>query len=327
MTAGGRGGGETDDRRGLAHFMERVLAEREKVLAGFEPDPVHDLRVAIRRCRSLAWGMRLVDPHPGWRRLNRDGRTLFRVLGELRDTQVLMDLVRRIGPKGDPAGAALAARLRQAEARQVQTARAVLEVFPVRAWKVLAQTLHPRVRRLEPDGPFFEYLAARLLENAFAVHRRALRTRNPVVWHELRIAIKRFRYVVESFLPRRLARWERPLKSLQDLLGEVHDLHVLWGALGHLGPVFDARARSRWRRLVERGQRARMRRYRKWMTGRRAHWDVWQGDLPSRAERGRSARARLAVWFEYADPAPARTRRAAAVALRLFDQLAAAGVG
>jgi CHAD domain-containing protein len=58
--------------------MQRVPDERERVLAEFAEDAVHDLRVPIRRCRSIAWGMRLVDPHPGWRQLNRDGRTLFR---------------------------------------------------------------------------------------------------------------------------------------------------------------------------------------------------------------------------------------------------------
>jgi CHAD domain-containing protein len=307
--------------------MARVLEEREKVLKAFSPDAVHDLRVAIRRCRSLAWGMRLVDPHPGWRRLNRRGRALFRVLGELRDTQVLLDLVRSIGPRGDPAGAALVASLKRTEAEEIRVARAALDAFPVREWGALAATLEPRVRRLTPDGPFFEYLAARLLEDALAVHRRAVRSQNPVAWHELRIAIKRFRYVVESFLPRRLARWGPSLKLLQDVLGEVHDLDVLWAALGHLGPVFDAPARSRWRATVGRGRRIRIRRYRRRMTGRRSLWRLWRRELPSPEERNRAALSRLAVWLDYADPAFARTRRGVAVALRLFDQLAALDAG
>lgn len=46
-------------------------------------------------------------------------------------------------------------------------------------------------------------------------------------WHRLRVAVKRFRYIVESFLPEQHAVWKRDLKRLQDLLGEGHDLDVL----------------------------------------------------------------------------------------------------
>ncbi len=330
MTAAGERSALPEDRdvrRGFAHRMEHVLEEREKVLADFSPDAVHDLRVAIRRCVSLARGMRLVDPHPGWRRLNRDGRALFQVLGELRDTQVLRELVRKTGPPDDPVGAALVESLERSEAKEIRAARAVLVAFRSGEWSTLAKTLLPRVQRLTLDGPFFEYLAVRLLEGAAAAHRRAVRSKNPAIWHELRIAIKRFRYVVESFLPRRFARWSASLKRLQDLLGEVHDLDVLWARLGRLGPVFDVRARIRWARLVDRRRRARIDRYRRRTTGPRSLWHVWRSGLPSPVALDQAEPARIAAWLEFADPEIARTRRSVAVALRLFDQLAAQDAG
>ena len=46
------------------------------------------------------------------------------------------------------------------------------------------------------------------------------------IYHRLRIAIKRFRYIVENFLPLQHAAWSDDLKQVQDLLGEVHDLDV-----------------------------------------------------------------------------------------------------
>lgn len=50
-----------DNKSGLAYWAGRVLEECDKASQEFAPDPVHDLRVAIRRCRSMADGFLSVD--------------------------------------------------------------------------------------------------------------------------------------------------------------------------------------------------------------------------------------------------------------------------
>jgi len=50
-------------------------------LHGFGADPVHDLRVALRRCRSLADGLMALDPDPDWKAMKKAGRRLFQRLG------------------------------------------------------------------------------------------------------------------------------------------------------------------------------------------------------------------------------------------------------
>jgi len=76
--------------------MERVLEECDRAAAGFEADPVHDLRVSIRRCRSLADGLTAMDPHPSWKEMKKAGRKLFRALGELRDMQVMQEWIEKL---------------------------------------------------------------------------------------------------------------------------------------------------------------------------------------------------------------------------------------
>jgi CHAD domain-containing protein len=49
---------------GLLQWAKRAVAELSKVSSKFEADPVHDLRVAIQRCRSMAEGLRTIDPAP-----------------------------------------------------------------------------------------------------------------------------------------------------------------------------------------------------------------------------------------------------------------------
>ncbi len=88
-------------RIGLAYWMQRVLLHVEKVAEGFGPDPVHDLRTALRRCRSLADGLMVFDSDPAWKKMKRAGKQLFQSLGDLRDTHVLRDWVERLAPEGD----------------------------------------------------------------------------------------------------------------------------------------------------------------------------------------------------------------------------------
>src|SRR5271165_7460272 len=94
--------GSRGEQRGLTYWMERVLKELDEVRTAPDPDAVHDLRVALRRCRSLAAVMEEVDPDPAWPEMRKLGRKLFRQLGELRDTEVLEEWTRKLAPENDP---------------------------------------------------------------------------------------------------------------------------------------------------------------------------------------------------------------------------------
>ena len=85
-------------RRDLALWMARVLEKCHGAGVGFEADPVHDLRVALRRCRSLADGLMAMDPDPEWKRMKKAGKRLFSRLGDLRDVQVMKEWVQRLAP-------------------------------------------------------------------------------------------------------------------------------------------------------------------------------------------------------------------------------------
>src|ERR1700757_3621004 len=102
MASGSTLAGARPEHHGLQYWMERVLKELEKVRIAPEPDAVHDLRVAIRRCRSVGAVMQEVDPDPAWPEMRRLGRKLFRQLGGLRDTQVLEEWTKKLGVASDP---------------------------------------------------------------------------------------------------------------------------------------------------------------------------------------------------------------------------------
>ena len=116
-----------------------------------------------------------------------------------------------------------------------------------------------RAARIRPGSAVFKHLALERWTNARELHTVALRNRSQVAFHTLRIGIKRFRYIVENFLPAEHQAWANDLKRLQDLLGDVHDLDVLWAtALSHHVFTDDPRARPGTSALPTNGPSASM---------------------------------------------------------------------
>jgi CHAD domain-containing protein/HD superfamily phosphodiesterase len=342
---------------GLRYWMLRVLEECESVAADFSADAVHDLRVSLRRCRSLADGMMAIDPHSDWKDMKKAGRQLFRRLGALRDIQIMMEWIDKLsvaspGPSSEPASSATAiesfsdrpptagssnqpeeknhdparqllAILRQREAEQKREARAALEEFDRKQWRQWSNILPARASHIRPGSAVFKHLALERWMAARQLHTRALRNRSQVAFHTLRIGIKRFRYIVENFLPLEHQAWSDELKRLQDLLGEVHDLDVLWETAlsSHIFP--DDASRQHWRDHILRARAPRLEEYRSKTVGPHSLWEFWRAGLPQGEQIQEIATQRLKLWAKALDPDFAHSERVARLALELYDGLVA----
>ena len=315
---------------GLRAWMERVLVECDRAAAGFDADAVHDLRVALRRCRSLADGLMAIDPDPSWKDMKKAGKKLFQALGELRDMQVMQEWIEKLGDPGDGSDPVVVKLLDHVHAREAeckQHAFKNLNQFDRKQWRQWSRVLPRRASRVRPGSVVYVHLALEKWTAAYDLHKRALRTRSQVALHELRIGIKRFRYTVENFLPRQHALWGSDLKELQDLLGEVHDLDVLWATAVEVMAFPDVESRSRWREKLN-GERAkRVARYREKMVGRESLWRVWRAELPAGPQLRAAAMSRLRAWAGYLDPDFLHSQRVAQWALLLYDGLKDAGLG
>ncbi|HXZ18857.1 MAG TPA: CHAD domain-containing protein [Candidatus Acidoferrales bacterium] len=305
--------------------MQRV--PREVRLAARHPgaDTIHDLRVALRRCRSMAAGLAEVDPDPSWNEMRKASRKLFRRLGDLRDLQVLQDWVNRLSDENDPVRQALGEVFSAREPELKAHVSKAFGAFDRAQWTLWSRTLPDRARRLVPDGLVAQHLALQRWEEARALHRRALRNRNPTSWHALRIGIKRFRYTAENFLPGKYVSWAEDLKHIQDLLGDVHDLDVLSNSLREAGPALDDAAEVRWRAAIDHERTPRLDDYRARMAGRSSLWSIWRAGLLREDRLEDAALAKLTLWAAALDPETSHSRQVARLALELFDGLAAAG--
>jgi len=343
---------------GLRYWLLRVLEECDHVSADFAADPVHDLRVSLRRCRSLADGLMALDPDPNWKAMRKAGKRLFQRLGDLRDIQVMMEWVEKLekldrtraarsnpldlsaseeipevaadesgshATPSDPAAEALVRILTAREREQKLEARAALEEFDRKQWRQWSKSLPARAARFRPGSPLFKHLALERLAAARELHNRALRNRSQTAFHSLRIGIKRFRYIVENFLPAEHKAWSNDLKEMQDLLGEVHDLDVLWSTAVYCHVFADEHSRRRWHERILSERTKRIEGYRERMVGPESLWQVWRAALPQGKEIEVLATRRMKLWASSLDPDFPHSERVASLALQLYDGLLGIG--
>jgi CHAD domain-containing protein len=203
-----------------------------------EDDSVHQMRVTVRRMRSvLATYRRFLDPDPT-EPLRAELKWLADLLGEVRDTEVLRQRLRRWAAEHGPAPtavdalrAALAERQAQGRARllpelegeryrSLTTALAAPDGFP---WadgtpgkKALRKRLRRSWRRLAAAVD-----AAELADDAGERRRRL---------HEARKKAKRTRYAAESLhelFGEDAERLAAAAKSIQSTLGDLNDAAVM----------------------------------------------------------------------------------------------------
>ncbi len=198
-----------------------------RVVRGGDDEAVHDLRVAIRRIRTL---LKLARPIYGRFHADavRDAFTVIhRATGTLRDEEVLEETL------ADVAVPAFAPWRTRRKARERALRRAVVarlqagDLTRARALLRALVTLPVRPARDKDAGKF----ARRVIEQARGrvESMRDVEPSDVVGLHNLRIAYKELRYAAELFaaaLPIDLAAMAEPAAKFQKRLGTVHDVDV-----------------------------------------------------------------------------------------------------
>jgi len=269
----------------------------------------------------MADGLRAINPDRSWKDMKKAGKALFSSLGELRDLHVMAEWVQKLGPPEDPETKALLHLLAQREHGQKLLAAQAIQNFDVRQWRKWTRELPRRAARVRRGSVVFKHLALERWTDAYELHRRALRNRSQVAFHELRIGIKRCRYTVENFLPQLHENWGADLKELQDLLGEVHDLDVLWTTAIQVNAFAGEESRGRWQGIVREAREKRIARYHERTVGPNSLWRVWRAELPQGEQIQSAALSRLKLWASFLDPDFTHSQRVAALATQLFDGL------
>jgi CHAD domain-containing protein len=264
----------------LEKWMQRVLNRGQKVRKTWSAADVHDLRVALRKCRTMADALTDTNPSPGWNKLKRNSKKIFHSLGELRDVQVEQEWVKKLLSGAMDARTQLLKRLRVLENERLREAQKELDHFDRKEWRKLSRKLRSKADMFPVGSVVFQRQALMKLNDAVTLYHQARKRKSGVAWHRVRIAIKRFRYIVENFLPQHYEAWARDLKETQDLLGEIHDLDVLRTYIRrHSRDLEPQQTVASW---LERIQSARAERLEKFLAktnGKESLWLDWRSGL------------------------------------------------
>jgi CHAD domain-containing protein len=239
-------------RKLALRHLNRFVSLEPKVLKGDDPDAIHDMRVASRRLQQVLDLIFSKPPPREARRLRRKIRRCRRVLGDVRNCDVLLQQVegRLARNRCSDREAWTAVKQHLQERRSESFARAIrklskvnLAVFYMRTKEILDR-LRPTPDRdhvshplVQPEGLAFEPFPARLAKvlvgvwsefekQVAASHREATA---PSI-HAARICAKRLRYLLEVVnqfgIPGSSGAlaW---LRKIQQHLGDWHDMEVL----------------------------------------------------------------------------------------------------
>lgn len=226
------------------HYLHELLAEVRGVRQGEDPECVHRMRVAARRLQSTLPLYALCVSRQACARWRKYLRRLTRALGGVRDVDVQLACiaeVRSLGVEAHAQAGLARIHLRLRQQRQALQPRllAALQRFVESAVSTeMEQTLRQVMAVRQPAGE------ARPGRVAYRRMRKALRKRledltsyAPYVQrpecvealHAMRLAAKRLRYTLQAFAPfypDGLAEAVQAARTLQDLLGDLHDCDV-----------------------------------------------------------------------------------------------------
>ncbi|MGZ6995711.1 MAG: CYTH and CHAD domain-containing protein [Acidimicrobiia bacterium] len=226
----------------IAASVMRLLAHDPGVRLGDDPEQVHQARVATRRLRSDLRTFRSLLV-PEWdESLREELKWLGSELGAVRDTEVLLDLLRsKVALLSDAdrhIGEHLLDRLvRQWEHERVELLNALRSTRYAQLLDRLVDAAREPALLPEADAPAIEVLPP-LARKPWRRLRAAVEALPEVPedqqLHAVRIAAKRSRYAAEAVTPalgKPARRFARAVADLQDVLGNHQDAVVAAGWL------------------------------------------------------------------------------------------------
>jgi CHAD domain-containing protein len=235
MVAGGVLQLDPERRADLLHewreLFERFEQAREKCRRSWKEKNVHQLRLSARHSLPVIELLRAIRPQDAlWSLTYHALRDLLKVLGPLRDAQVRRLRLEGMEPR-DRAINFLIARSEREEARARPSARTAVKLFKELPMDVLKGEQGDQL--LPPDTgkairAVLDHRRRRLWQR-WAATRQQL----PTTLHKARVALKRYRYLLEALGPCLTATQRRSLprfKHVQDTIGRWHDdqLFIDW---------------------------------------------------------------------------------------------------
>lgn len=194
-------------------------------------EAVHDLRVATRRLLALIDLLRAVAPHPRLRKLRRTLKDQLNDLNGLRDTQVMLIAVSE-SLDDFPEIEFFQKFLHKREKRLLRSTGKAIKSFKHSGFSKRMATIRKKILKKKLNTvPDSQLLQAADDQFGVVLHRyHHVDPSNPATIHRMRVAFKKFRYIVEIIRPLIPTLPEEnlnPMHDYQSAMGNIQDAEVM----------------------------------------------------------------------------------------------------
>jgi CHAD domain-containing protein len=234
-------------------LLERLAFQINGAVHSPHAGAIHDLRVAIRRFSQVLSACKACFPSRSVRKMRRRLKLIMRLAGEVRDTDVALQLTAASG------ASSLEAKLRARRKTAAKSLLASLKHWTARKsvskWRsALESGIPPRELGQSKAEAFAHRELPRLAARFFREGARAAAPQASAgERHRFRLAAKKFRYTLElfaEFYSPAAAHWTAQVKELQALLGAINDCRSVRALVEALGgdPKIEASLKKRQHR-------------------------------------------------------------------------------
>jgi CHAD domain-containing protein len=248
----------------FAECFEQWTFNEAAALHGFDPEGVHQMRVALRRMKSALADFQQVIPPAQVVWLRRETGWVLENLGPARDWDVFLTELLKPVETARPGDASLAELRVAAETERANGYEKLRTALGSRRYSALLRRMYEWLRagrwregrgeRQKLLNKPARKLARKLLKKR---HRRALKVGRGFARlsaqerHRLRIALKKLRYTAEFFRSlfrkKHESEYLHALAELQDILGLINDITVTDHLLEHIAALHeDKRTHYLW---------------------------------------------------------------------------------
>jgi CHAD domain-containing protein len=274
---------------GLKYWMAKAGTEYAQARTSPNPIVIHDLRVALRRVRTLASYLALAHPSPALETIQSLSKPLFKDLAKLRNNQVLQERLKQLRSKKDPAAVKLLKILESGETKFRGNIREILPRFEILKWRKLTRLISQPEHIGKTSRKIYVKLALQQLERTEKLHGKVLLKPSLKNYHRVRIAFKKFRYLLENLLPADYRLNAKTLMAIQDVLGSYHDFEFLRKFIQKQRRHLSATNRHQCERSILKEQKRSLRIYHALMSGQKRLWRAWRKGLLSASSSAASA--------------------------------------
>jgi len=227
-------------REALGFYLVRLRKAVSALGRSYDAETVHDARVAVRGLRAM---IKLLDGAPSFdckqlRHYSRRLRSLAQALGDVRDTDVLLEHLQSYVAQHEETQAGLDSLAKELRQRRRAGSREVQDTVARQHIRQLVKEMQDEFRHRHlgtvelADRPAAYFLVRHFAGSAIwqryqeiLQYEMRLADASGETLHALRIACKRLRYSMQIFghTPAPLEEVMATLKSAQDHLGKLHD--------------------------------------------------------------------------------------------------------